>query len=330
MSPPVVEILGELWELPDPALADRWARCLRPGAVGRRLSGRDLPYYWTSAATVASIEARAGEWMMFHAAGVSDDQGNVVALIGPSGTGKSTASRKLCRGDFGYVTDETVAVRPDHSVVPFPKPIAVIPEDGGVKVEFGPDELGLRPCGDDLRIAGVSLLERRPDAMEVVVEEMSLLEGLIALVPHMSALPHVPCALTRLATLADLCGGLYKVTYGDARQLSPAVRQVLAAPPERSTFLRHASGEVGDEPGVQRSHHHDAIELDGEVLILQGSSCVLLQGIGSLAWLAADEPRSLTEICEAVVEAAGDHPDAERLVQEAVDELVSLGVLVSR
>lgn len=330
MSPPVVEILGELWELPDPALADRWARCIRPGAVGRQLPGPEIPYYWTSAATVASIEARAGEWLMFHAAGVSDDQGNVVALVGPSGTGKSTAARTICRDYFGYVTDETVAVRPDNSVVPFPKPIAVIPADGGVKVEFGPDELGLRQCADDLSLAGVVLLERRADVGEPVVEVMGLLEGSIALVPHMSALPHVPCALTRLATLVQMCGGVHKVTYGDAGQLSDVARRVLDAPPQRSGFHRHAPGEACDEPGVQRSEHHDALQLDGDVLVLQGSSCVLLQGIGTLVWLAADQPRSLSDICDAVVEAAGEHPDAEHLVQDAVDEMVSLGVLVSR
>lgn len=325
----VVEILGELWELPDPALADRWARCIRPGAVGRQLPGPAIPYYWTSAATVASIEARAGKWLMFHAAGVSSDDGAVVALIGPSGTGKSTAARTICRDEFGYVTDETVAVRTDESVVPFPKPIAVIPDDGGIKVEFGPDELGLRPCGDDLGMAGVALLERRADVAEAAVEVMGLLEGLIALVPHMSALPHVPCALSRLATVVERCGGVHKVTYRESHQLSEVVRRVLAAPSRRSGFHRHAPAEVRDEPGVQRSEHHDALELDGDVLVLKGSSCVLLQGVGSLAWLAADQPRSLSEICEAVVEAAGDHPDAERLVQEAVGELVSLGVLVS-
>ncbi len=329
-SPPVVEILGEFWELPDPALSDRWSRCLRPDLTEGRELKVGTPYHWTSAATVQSIQARAGDWLMFHAAGVSDEAGSVVALIGPSGTGKSTAARTLCVDDFGYVTDETVAVHPDGAVVPFPKPIAVIPADGGVKLELGPDELGLRPCPSELRLSGLVLLERQDGLASPAIERVPLLEGILATVPHMSALPQVHSALARVAALADQCGGLHRVTYGDASQLSDVVREVFAVAPMRSGFLQHPARAVGDGPGWVRSEHHDAIELDGEVLILQGSTCVLIRGVGALAWLAAESPRSFDDILGAVVEAAGEHPDAERLVRAAVDDMVAQGVLVSR
>lgn len=131
MTLPVVQILGEEWELPTADLRERWARCLiEKVGEARRISDFGSPYEWTSRATVASLEARAGELLMFHAAGLSASDGRVVALVGPSGTGKSTAARTLCRDDFGYVTDETVAVDDAQRVLPFPKPIAVIPADG--------------------------------------------------------------------------------------------------------------------------------------------------------------------------------------------------------
>ena len=49
---------------------------------------------------------------MLHAAGIADADGLVVALVGPSGMGKTTASSYLARHGFGYVTDETVSIGP--------------------------------------------------------------------------------------------------------------------------------------------------------------------------------------------------------------------------
>lgn len=327
---PVVEILGELWELPDPSLRDRWARCLRPETSGRRLDGVLDPYYWTSAATIRSIEARAGEWLMFHAAGVSDGAGNVVAMIGPSGTGKSTAARTICRTDFGYVTDETVAVRPGGSVVAFPKPIAQIPTGGGGKVELGPDELGLRPCPTELRLRGMLLLERKAGLTTPGVERLNLLQGILALVPDTSALPKVPSALARVAALADECGGVHRVTYSEAEQLVDVAHQVLTASPTQSGYHQHSGRPLTRGRGLVRSEHLDALELDGEVLIMQDLTCVLVRGVGALAWLAADELKSFDEIVAAVVDEAGEHPEAEHLVRQAVDDLLARGVLVSR
>lgn len=330
MSLPVVEILGELWELPDPALRDRWARCLRPGAQGRQLGGADAPYHWTSRATVQSIQARAGEWLMFHAAGLSTADGDVAALIGPSGTGKSTAARTLCRDHFGYVTDETVAVLPNGSVAPFAKPIAVVPKDGGIKLEFGPDELGLLPCSEDLRLTGLLLLERNDGMTEPVIEPLELLEGLLAIIPQISALAHLEDALTLLADVVEQCGGLAKITYGDADQLAEVVRHILAVPPVRSGFRSHAFRGAAEGAGIVRAEYNDALELDGRVLVLKGSLCALLQGIGALVWLAADQPITPSDLRAEIIAEVGDHPEAGRLIQETVDELVSLGVLESR
>ncbi|MDO5499336.1 MAG: hypothetical protein Q4F67_06605 [Propionibacteriaceae bacterium] len=329
MSAPVVEVLGEHWELPDPALKALWARCLSRGEPGRRLVHAGTSYDWTAAVTMQSIEARAGDWLMLHAAGVSGADGAVAALVAASGTGKSTAARTLCRGDFGYVTDETVAVRADHSVVPFPKPIAVIPAPGAGKVELGPDALGLRHCPERLRLGGLILLERRADAAGAVVELLDLLDGMVAVAPHISALPQLPGALARFAAAVEEAGGVHRVTYREAAQLPEIVHQVLAAAPVCSGFRHHPARTAAARPGIVRSQHRDAIELDGEVLVLDGSTCVLLQGIGSLVWLAADEPRTVEQIHDVVVAAAGEHPDAERLVRRAVSDLMELGVLVA-
>lgn len=329
MSLPLVEILGEIWELPDSALRDRWSRCLREGVTGRRVDAT-TPYAWTSRATIASIEARSGQWLMFHAVGLSNDTGDVVALVGPSGTGKSTAARTICHTDFGYVTDETVAVRSDGSVVPFPKPISVIPEGGGAKIEKGPDELGLRLAPEELQLRGIGVLKRKTGVQEPSVEPLDLLDGIIALLPETSALPHLPDALARLATTIQRCGGVHKITYGEASQLPDPVRHIFAAAPQVSDFRHVPPAPVAPGPGIVRGEHHDALEMDDELLILQGSTCLRLQGIGSIVWRFVDRPRSFAEVLAAVLDIAGPHEQAEELVRDAVAELSGQGLLIDR
>lgn len=336
MASLVVDVLGELWELPDPVLGERWARCLTSEEVGRELSITD-PYGWTSAATVQSIEARAGELLMFHAAGLSNPQGDVVALVGPSGTGKSTVSRTLCRHNFGYVTDETVAVRLDGTVLAFPKPIATIPDDGGGKIELSPDALGLQRCPDNLRLRGLVVLERSSEHTEPTVQAMELLEGIAALVPDMSALPQLPNGLAHLVDAIDRAGGVFRIRYAEASQIAELVDRVLAAPAIRSDYVSVPPNAdvavppvadvavppvVGPTDTIRRADFRDALVIDDTVVLLLASSCLQLQGIGAHLWLAAEQELTLAGLRDEVVAAAGDHPEAELLVARAVDALV--------
>ncbi|WP_425307937.1 hypothetical protein AADG42_04010 [Ammonicoccus fulvus] len=258
--------------------------------------------------------------------------GAVVALVGPSGTGKSTAARTLCRDHFGYVSDETVALRPDGSVVPFPKPIALLPPSGGMKTEFGPDELELLPCPADLRLDGIISLERDGVCENPTIQELGLLQGLITLVPDMSALPQLETPLAWLARVVEQCGGVHRVRYRNADQLYEPILDVLAASSKASGFTHHPSStsEVDVPPGhVRRSSYTDAIELDGEVLLIQGSECLLLSGIGGLIWLAAGNPCTLDQVLRELTATVGDHPEARRLAEDVIRELETMGVLLS-
>lgn len=263
---------------------------------------------------------------MFHAAGLARGRA-VAALIGPSGTGKSTAARILCREDFDYVTDETVAVKPDGFVTPFPKPIAYLPAEGGGKREVGPDELGLRTCNDQLELGGLVLMNREADRLEPQVDPLDLLRGMVALIPHMSALPHLPAPLNALAQIVEACGGVFHVTYSEAHQLGEVVRSALSAKPCSGGVVHHPASEPVRGAGTVRAAYTDAIELEGEVLVLRNSDCLLLSGIGGLIWLAANEPRELDALEQRVVSVTGPHPDSAELVRAAVEELRALGVL---
>ena len=111
-----------------------------------------------SQVTIRAIEAAAGTRLMLHAAGIADADGLVLALVGPSGMGKTTASVYLSRQGFSYVTDETVSIGPEGDVLPFARPLSL--RRSGGEVQRSPDELGLGLSPRDLRIARIVLLDR--------------------------------------------------------------------------------------------------------------------------------------------------------------------------
>ena len=74
---------------------------------------------------MAAILEQAVVMMMLHACGLADrETGRVVALVAASGTGRTTASTSRAK-TWGYVTDETVAIRDNVSVAPHPKPLSL-------------------------------------------------------------------------------------------------------------------------------------------------------------------------------------------------------------
>ena len=136
----------------------------------------------TSEVTIGAIRGLRGEALMLHASAVSLDDGRVIGFVGPSGRGKTTASQALGRF-YGYVTDETLAVRVDGSVVPYPKPLS-IGSWPGVKVTEPASTLGLRRApAESLRLAAIVLLDRRPDVEQPFVESVPIIEALSELVP---------------------------------------------------------------------------------------------------------------------------------------------------
>src|SRR3954454_10404328 len=123
----------------------------------------------TSAVTVALMTRRAGSLLMLHACGLADPRtGATVALVAPSGTGKTTLARTLGTA-WGYVSDETVALEADGTVLPYPKPLScVISPEMEDKAQVDPDECGLLSTNDrDLDVTVVLVLERRPDTARI-------------------------------------------------------------------------------------------------------------------------------------------------------------------
>ncbi|SFR94573.1 hypothetical protein SAMN04487846_0980 [Microbacterium sp. cf046] len=292
--------------------------------------------------TLAAIEAARGRAWMLHAAGIATPDGDVVVLVGPSGRGKTTASRAL-GAVYGYVSDETIAIDHDGRVWPYRKPLSVIEDPAAPKTQHPPSALGLRPLPSaELRVAAVVLLDRDEEHPESpLVEVTDLGTALEALVSQTSFLHDQPAPLRFIAALATATGGVRTVKYRDAATL-PSVIADLIRPsaaivlPERPAHIapvadpehlgpRFSRVEVVDEVSVEDPDRIALLTITGH----QGH-VTLLGGIGPAVWRAADGA-TLRQLTDAAV-TAHDPPedfDAESAVLAAVGLLLDAGLLSS-
>lgn len=276
----------------------------------------------TSLVTRLAIGERRGDLLMLHAGGVADPRtGRVVAFIGPSGRGKTTASIAL-GSVFGYVTDETLAVRDDLGIVAYPKPLSVKqPAPEQWKQQVGPQSLGLQPVpAVALRLAAIILLDRRPELPEGALPEVSstgLLESVPELVPQISYLSERSRPLDHLRRVIEACGGLKTVTYREASTLVDVVQALFDDGAEDARGERLAA--VFD----------DAITEDDSLVVLSGRTVRVLGGIAPTILERARIPATIAELLRAVVDAHGAPPDgsATGLVTAAAEELLAAGLL---
>lgn len=336
-----VRVSGEIDALR--AIAADWSRCVRPegstdaGAVSMDAAGQgkqaSTPWL-ASRLTREGIERLAGRQLLFHACGLSLDDGRVLVLVGPSGAGKSTASVALCRRGFGYVSDETVAIDADFSVTPYPKPLLIRNESISPKDVVGPDELGLARCADALAVTRLVLLQRDGTALPQL-SPVSLVDAILALVPESSALARLDSPLASVCRLVDRCGGVRALHYSEISDAEPLLRHLMddaATASQQWVQLRVApqarpGGLDSGVPWFVASPVQDAVQVGDEVLLLHNSRPVRLLGIGATLWLSCRVGATLGGLRDAVTAAHGHHPDAERLVAAAVEEMVEMGVV---
>jgi hypothetical protein len=289
--------------------------------------------------TLAAIEARAGQLLMLHAAGLALPDGRVVALVGPSGRGKTTAARVL-GAEYGYVTDETVAIDARGAVLPYRKPLSLIEPDRSVKVQRSPAELGLRPLPDaPLRLAGLILLERTRDEIAPNLTRVSLDEGLAGLAEQASYLGRMTAPLHVIAAQIEGVGGVHRLVYSDARTLTPYIQRLGGREPDEPRRVGAAMAPVAypasdrptedDVPRWCRATGLDELELeDGRLALLAqvgllSTRVAILDGIGPTLWRATAQPASLATLVRATIAVHGRPPgaDAEKLVATSLADL---------
>jgi hypothetical protein len=289
--------------------------------------------------TSEGMRTGVGRQVMLHAAAVSDDSGAVVALVGPSGRGKTTAAMRITRRRLGYVTDELVSIGPDGAVLPFPRPLfAEVPGSGTWgKSQHAPDELGLLPCVAPLRLTRLVLLDRDPDSSRTpVVEPVPLLDGLSELIAQTSSLYALEDPLQRLCRLVDACGGILRLTYSEIDDAEDLIVGLLREPGPATPDWT----DPGNRPApagsvawglmdgrIRRKPYLDAVQVDGEALLMIRDTPVRLAGIGLTVWTQAAAAPDMDELVALVVAEHGPHPDAEHLVRDAVTALAGADVL---
>ncbi|MEK0155880.1 ATP-binding protein [Arthrobacter oryzae] len=312
----------------------------------------------TSRLTVAAILENAGEFMMLHACGVADPEtGAVVALVAKSGTGKTTAASVLA-GTYGYVSDETVAIGPDGSVVPYPKPLSVKQEPGAPKHQVGPDELGLLPTPTKPFIQSIVLLDRveldrvERDRVELnrveldrveahhepTLRQLPLADALLALIPDSSSQAEIDQPLQSLCRLIDRVGGVWQVTYSEAADLPQALEPLFRkrrrskpvwdareAKPEASVAEQEL--EAIPKDWIRRIPPQDAVAIDGDLLVMLEAEIVRLSGIGPAIWEATASAIPLDELAEHVGEVHGRPEDYRAAVAAAAGQLIAKSVL---
>ena len=220
-------------------LARQWSRALvaaapdgaadtvpAPSGAPEWVDVRD--YALTTQVTLAALRATAGERYNLHAGGLADDDGRVLAVVAPSGTGKTTATRLLAER-LGYVSDETVSITPDGVVHPHPKPLSLVvdPEQPGRKEQRSPDELGLRPTPGSARLARFVVLRRGvPDPRGLVLLEP--MEALLSLIEQSSSVSQATDPLVTLLSLAQDAGGVWALEYDEISEHLDELEALLA------------------------------------------------------------------------------------------------------
>jgi hypothetical protein len=345
----VIDAFGARWALDASALdplarsrLDRlWARCRVPG-VGSAAAGVEPfvvtdpdPYAVSRSITLASLRRRRGTAVLLHAAGL-ESQGRAVALVGASGAGKSTAALALGR-ELGYLSDETVAVEPDGSISPCPKPVSVVtdPSTPWDKHEESPDVLGLREVSGTAYLEAVVVLERDPVREVPELAALPLVDAVLAVVAQSSSLPLLDRPLHRLAELMSRSGGPYVLRYAEIADCEGLVRDLLEhrERPAREPWTTTPGRDMVAAPrtgALARARWRDALHGEGGSVVLVGEDVVRLGPVGQVLWGAAAEPVGIDEAVDAVIGALGAHPDADVLVRTGIDDLVRAGVLLTR
>ncbi|WP_353114304.1 PqqD family peptide modification chaperone [Microbacterium sp.] len=279
--------------------------------------------------TLAALEQRRGELVMFHAAGVADDDGRVAAFVGPSGRGKTTLSRELGK-HFGYVSDETIAVGAGLAVLPYRKPLSLVRADSP-KEQVAPRSLGLGDLPDaPLRLSALAILERDEVHVEPFVEELEFPDAIADLAPQMSYLAELPQPLQTIATVCDRVGGIVRLSYPDASTVYAIVPELLERRPVEAAW--EPVPVEAENPEFDLSDVLDAIAFDDRTVVLALRRVHVLVGIAPTIWESLRRGRTTAEIVEDVVAEFGvpADGDAGELVEAALQTLVDAAIIARR
>ncbi|WP_237233326.1 hypothetical protein [Rothia nasisuis] len=288
--------------------------------------------------TLQVLKHYSGSVHLLHAAVVGDQRTRgAFALVAASGTGKTTASRVLGR-EFAYLSDETAVIRPDRSIVPYLKPLSVIENEGEPKVQYAPQELGLRavePDDESYRLEHIIVLNRIGKPHAPTLERIPLGQALFNIVAQSSGVQASDRGLGALIDLINGVGGALLLTYSEIAQATPLLRDVLAGRwnstaehVEYEHVPRYARGGLPlrrDRSELARSRETEGVAFEGRYyLTTQG----MLSEVSLIAWdlwSAAERPITFEDLYDEMVELYGAISRSD--FDAAVYSMVEAGML---
>lgn len=258
--------------------------------------------------TELAIEAGAGRSLMLHAAAASDPDGRVIALLAPSGGGKTTAVQALGRAGWGYVTDELLVCGADASATAYPKPLSLV-GGGAAKLAVSPDELGLPVCPPRLRVARLVALRRGPAGTPASARRVDPATALTTLIEQSCALLRLPDPLWTLARLVARCG-VWEVRYAEVDEAIPLLDGLMASAPDGEVWDRLPLEGATLGRGWSRVRVADAVGWSTGAAFLVGGRPVFVGTLERHLWTLLDEPRSTSSLVRSVARTE-PHPPAD-------------------
>lgn len=208
-----------------------WAVDARASAPSDPAANLDVPldhdvattlHHLSTRVTQAAIGQQQGRLWMLHAAALTHPTtGAAVALVAPSGTGKSTAARTLGR-TWGYLSDETTGIERSGRMVPHPKPLSIVQPGSPLKDQVGPAAAGLARPADPGSLAAVVMLER-DGTPTVDLEPVRTAAAIALLAEQTSYLGRLPRPLSFVAEILERTRGVFVAHYREAADLEPAL-----------------------------------------------------------------------------------------------------------
>lgn len=284
--------------------------------------------------TLASLKARAGNEILLHAGGVAHTDGGVAVIVGPSGRGKTTTTRFLARS-YGYVSDETIAIKRDGEILPYRKPLSVIQEGHNDKLQIAPSDLGLLPLPDaKLHLSGIAMLERAENGeLASKVTSIGLARGLAAIVEQSSYLVELDRPLAAICELVAPLGGIKLLTVGEPSRIHEVAEQLFqsgASPYWQSVMPASQVAKQSPSAAYLPAPICDAVECeDGTIVFTQSRKAVVLTGIGPQLWRGACLGESWDQLTARIESAYGPAPTEESraVIRKFAEELIEIGVL---
>ena len=307
----------------------------------RALTESDLRVLAIRLSHVAGAGLR-GQGLLLSGFALADRTGGVTLVAGLRTAEVIDALLTLAREDFGFVSGDLIGVHDDGAVVPFPQPVTrstsvVTPGEWTLR---GPDDLGLQPCAEALRLTGILVLEQAQEpetepGAAVVVEPLDLMDALAVAAPILRPDPTLERPLQRLCAVLARAQRATRIVFppepGEvAATLRAALAGTLAPSGEWSAVVDRPANEMawGLRDGrVRQMPWSDAVEVDEDALVLAAGVPLRLSGLGRTIWSTALGEASLEQVTAAAVDEHGAHPDAPAIVAAAVRDLADSGAL---